>query len=75
MFHLLVIGRLDFLRSMMELLEPFICVKRRLMAGLALERKQPIHTCHLKEDRSGNVRPGAKAVDAQPCGAGDGCGR
>jgi hypothetical protein len=33
MFHLLVIGRLDFLRSMMELLEPFICVKRRLEVG------------------------------------------
>ena len=39
--------------------------KGKGMAGLALERKQPIHTCNLKEDRSGNVRPGAKAVDAQ----------
>lgn len=35
------------------------------MAGLALERKEPIQTCNLKEDRSGNVKPGAKAVDAQ----------
>jgi hypothetical protein len=35
------------------------------MAGLALERKEPIHTCNLKEDQSGNIRPGAKAVDAQ----------
>jgi hypothetical protein len=35
------------------------------MAGLALERRQPIQTCNLKEDNSGNVRPGAKAVDAQ----------
>ncbi len=35
------------------------------MAGLALERKQPIHTCNLQEDRSGNVKPGAKAVNAQ----------
>lgn len=35
------------------------------MAGLALERKKPIQTCNLKEDNSGNVRPGAKAVNAQ----------
>ncbi len=35
------------------------------MAGLALERKEPIQTCNLKEDNSGNVRPGAKAVNAQ----------
>jgi L-methionine (R)-S-oxide reductase len=35
------------------------------MAGLALERKEPVHTCNLKEDKSGNVKPGAKAVDAQ----------
>jgi L-methionine (R)-S-oxide reductase len=35
------------------------------MAGLALERKEPIHTCNLKEDRSGSVKPGAKAVNAQ----------
>lgn len=35
------------------------------MAGLALERKIPIQTCNLKEDNSGNVKPGAKAVNAQ----------
>src|SRR4051812_44429368 len=35
------------------------------MAGLALERREPILTCNLKEDRSGNVKPGAKAVDAR----------
>lgn len=35
------------------------------MAGLALERKKPVHTCNLKEDQTGNVRPGAKAVNAQ----------
>jgi L-methionine (R)-S-oxide reductase len=35
------------------------------MAGLALECKQPIQTCNLKEDNSGNVRPGAKAVNAR----------
>ena len=35
------------------------------MAGLALERKEPIQTCNLKDDHSGNVRPGAKAVNAR----------
>jgi L-methionine (R)-S-oxide reductase len=35
------------------------------MAGLALERNQPIQTCNLKDDQSGAVRPGAKAVDAR----------
>jgi len=35
------------------------------MAGLALERGEPVQTCNLKEDRSGAVKPGAKAVDAK----------
>lgn len=35
------------------------------MAGLALERGEPIQTCNLKEDNSGAVKPGAKAVDAR----------
>jgi hypothetical protein len=35
------------------------------MAGLALERGEPIQTCNLQEDRSGAVKPGAKAVDAK----------
>jgi L-methionine (R)-S-oxide reductase len=34
------------------------------MAGLALERRRPVSTCNLKTDDSGDVRPGAKAVDA-----------
>lgn len=34
------------------------------MAGLAWERDEPVHTCNLKTDTSGDVRPGAKAVDA-----------
>jgi L-methionine (R)-S-oxide reductase len=48
------------------------------MAGLAWERNEPISTCNIKDDSSGKVRPGAKAVDA---GAGvalpvhDGLGR
>jgi len=35
------------------------------MAGLALERGTPVQTCNLQEDRSGAVKPGAKAVNAQ----------
>jgi len=35
------------------------------MAGLALERGVPVETCNLKEDDSGAVKPGAKAVDAK----------
>jgi len=34
------------------------------MAGLAWERDEPVTTCNLKTDDSGDVRPGAKAVDA-----------
>jgi L-methionine (R)-S-oxide reductase len=35
------------------------------MAGLAWERDEVVATCNLKSDTSGDVRPGAKAVDAQ----------
>lgn len=35
------------------------------MAGLALERGEPVQTCNLQEDRSGAVKPGAKAVEAR----------
>ncbi len=35
------------------------------MAGLALEQDQPISTCNIKDDNTGRVRPGAKAVNAQ----------
>jgi hypothetical protein len=34
------------------------------MAGLAWERDEAVHTCNLKDDKTGDVRPGAKAVDA-----------
>ena len=32
------------------------------MAGLAVERKQPVSVCNLQTDVSGDVRPGAKAT-------------
>src|SRR6185295_15319899 len=34
-------------------------------AGLAWQHDKPIQTCNLKEDTSGAVKPGAKAVDAR----------
>jgi L-methionine (R)-S-oxide reductase len=38
--------------------------KGKGMAGLAWERDTPVSTCNIKADASGDVRPGAKAVDA-----------
>jgi len=34
------------------------------MAGLAWERGVPVQTCNLKTDDTGDVRPGARAVEA-----------
>jgi len=39
--------------------------KGKGMAGIALRSGQPVQTCNLKDDTSGNVRPGAKAVNAK----------
>ncbi len=39
--------------------------KGKGMAGLAWERAQPVQTCNLKTDNTGDVRPGAKAVNAK----------
>jgi hypothetical protein len=38
--------------------------KGKGMAGLALQRDEVVSTCNLKTDETGDVRPGAKAVDA-----------
>jgi L-methionine (R)-S-oxide reductase len=35
------------------------------MAGLAVERKQPINACNLQTDASGDVRPGARVTGLQ----------
>ena len=35
------------------------------MAGLAWQHDKPIQTCNLKDDNTGAVKPGAKAVDAK----------
>ena len=35
------------------------------MAGMAQTSKKPVQTCNLQTDETGNIKPGAKAVDAQ----------
>jgi hypothetical protein len=35
------------------------------MAGIALTSGQPVQTCNLADDRTGNVQPGARAVSAK----------
>ena len=35
------------------------------MAGLAVERKQPVDACNIQTDTTGDVRPGAKATGLQ----------
>ena len=43
--------------------------KGKGMAGLAWERDEVVSTCNLKTDATGDVRPGAKAVDARAAAA------
>lgn len=35
------------------------------MAGLAVERRRPVNSCNIQTDRTGDVRPGAKATGLQ----------
>jgi L-methionine (R)-S-oxide reductase len=35
------------------------------MAGVAQVKKEPVQTCNLQTDETGNIKLGAKAVDAQ----------
>jgi L-methionine (R)-S-oxide reductase len=35
------------------------------MAGLAVERKQPVNACNIQTDASGDVRPGARVTGLQ----------
>jgi L-methionine (R)-S-oxide reductase len=63
-------GELLKLESSVNIPPPVVKVtdiipKGKGMAGLAWERDEVVATCNLKSDDSGDVRPGAKAVDAQ----------
>lgn len=67
--HVPVEGMLA-LRAQVNLPPPVVALTRRIpkgkgMAGLAWERGRPVATCDLQTDESGDVRPGAKAVNAQ----------
>jgi L-methionine (R)-S-oxide reductase len=35
------------------------------MAGLAVERNEPVNACNIQADKSGDVRPGARATGMQ----------
>lgn len=57
------------LRAAVGIPEPVLQVIRLIpkgkgMAGIAWLRGRPVQTCDLKVDVSGDVRPGAKVVDA-----------
>jgi L-methionine (R)-S-oxide reductase len=67
--HLLRGAELQLIASV-NIPPPVVAVTRVIprgkgMAGLAWERGVPVQTCNLKADESGDVRPGAKAVNAQ----------
>jgi L-methionine (R)-S-oxide reductase len=58
------------LHASLNIPPPVVRVTERIpigkgMAGLAWERNRSVASCNLKTDTSGDVRPGAKAVDAQ----------
>ena len=64
-----VAGEVLALRVAVNIPPPVVVVTQSIpsgkgMAGLAWERDAPVHTCNLKSDETGDVRPGAKAVDA-----------
>jgi L-methionine (R)-S-oxide reductase len=66
--HLRGVAQLE-LRASVNIPPPVIAVVQEIpkgkgMAGLAWERNEPVSTCNLKTDETGDVRPGAKAVDA-----------
>lgn len=59
-----------FLSAALRIPEPVIAtvahvVHGKGMAGAAQLQKKPVQTCNLQDDKSGNIRPGAKAVGAQ----------
>ncbi len=66
--HLLVGGVLELAASV-NIPPPVLEKTRQIpkgkgMAGLAWERNRTVSTCNLKTDTTGDVQPGAKAVNA-----------
>jgi L-methionine (R)-S-oxide reductase len=63
-------GEALVLRAAVNIPEPVIAATQTIpkgkgMAGLAWERDRAVAVCNIRTDASGDVRPGAKAVDAQ----------
>src|SRR5258708_38008802 len=59
-----------FLTAAHNIPPPVVAIVARVahgkgMAGLAQVKKAPVQTCNLQTDQTGNVKPGAKAVNAQ----------
>ena len=58
------------LRAAQGIPEPVLPMIQRIpvgkgMAGLAVERAEPVTACNIQTDDSGDVRPGAKATEMQ----------
>lgn len=65
--HLLASDRVLHLICSRGIPEPVRAIVRRVpvgkgMAGLAVERREPVSACNIQTDQSGDVRPGAKAT-------------
>jgi hypothetical protein len=63
-------GEILALVAAVRIPEPVLATVQRIdkgkgMAGLAFSRNQPVDTCNLQTDHTGDVRPGARAVAAQ----------
>ncbi len=59
-----------YLSAALRIPEPVLAIVAHVshgkgMAGAAQLSKAPVQTCNLQDDKSGNIRPGAKAVGAQ----------
>jgi len=69
--HLLGAGNLLHLKAASAGIPPFVLEKVKTipigkgMAGLAVERKEPVTTCNIQTDTSGDVRAGAKSTGLQ----------
>src|SRR6185295_10264896 len=63
-------GKDLYLTAAHNIPEPVIAIVAHVphgkgMAGVAQVKKEPVQTCNLQTDETGNIKPGAKAVDAQ----------
>jgi GAF domain-containing protein len=60
-------GRLPHVAASAGMPEPVLAVIRTIpvgkgMAGLAVERQEPVNSCNIQTDATGDVRPGARTT-------------